>query len=237
MPRTLHPAPDGLAGVMFARLCPRPGRITQADVCCDLVWRGERLYLSGPQSEARPSQSVGQDIQVLNLDPVVAQAWLGIPLSELRDRQAPLAEIAPHAAGPLEELFHAGEAASLVRPEGVSAAFVLDRRASVAAQVLRRSGSVRRAAESVGLSERQLERLFGERFGLPPKRYATILRMRRAVALAKDGASLAGAAVEAGYGDQAHFNRDVRILSGRTPLTLLPHVGDFQYVRARTRDY
>ena len=227
----------GLVGVMFARLRPREGRITQADVCCDLVWRGERLYLSGPQSRSAPSRSVGQDIEVLNLDPIVAQAWLGIPLHELRDRQVLLEEVAPRRAARLAEVFHEGRAASLVRPEGVSDAYAIDRRAAVAARVLRRSGSVRRGAEAVELSERQLERLFQIRFGLSPKRYATILRMRQAIELVKQGASLASAAADAGYADQAHLNRDTRRLAGATPTRLLPHVGDFQYVRARTRDY
>jgi AraC-like DNA-binding protein len=124
-----------------------------------------------------------------------------------------------------------------VRRVGARLAPLLDPRLAEAARLLRRHGSVRLAAESVGLSERQLERLFQDRFGLAPKRYASILRMRRAIRAASNGLSLADAALEAGYVDQAHFNRDVRILAGATPGALIPNVGVSQDKRVETRDY
>jgi AraC-like DNA-binding protein len=226
-----------LSAVMFARGRPPSGRMTQPDVCCDLVWVDDRLHLCGPLTRATLSQNVGREIQILNLDPLFARAWLGIPLGELTDRRIPLDEIAPRAAGPLSELFHGGRAAATVRPLDSAALFRLDPRSATAAFALRRTASVQDAAARAELSGRQLERMFHDRFGLRPKQYAIILRLRRAVAAAKKGEGIAGAAVSAGYVDQAHFHRDVRLLSGLTPGALLPHVGNSQFIVARTRDY
>lgn len=89
---------------------------------------------------------------------------------------------------------------------------------------------VGRVAETVGLCERHLERLFYEHAGLAPKIFARIVRFRRAVIAARRGVRLATAA--AAYADQAHFNRDVRDLTGCAPRSLLPNVGSVQDVVA-----
>ncbi|MGB3055197.1 MAG: helix-turn-helix domain-containing protein, partial [Acidimicrobiales bacterium] len=57
-------------------------------------------------------------------------------------------------------------------------------------------------------------------FGYGPKVLARILRLQRALALARDGSSFAAAAVDSGYTDQAHLAREVRALAG-APLTQL----------------
>jgi AraC-like DNA-binding protein len=75
-------------------------------------------------------------------------------------------------------------------------------------------------ADTVGLSDRQLHRRSLVAFGYGPKVLARILRLRRALALARDGSSFARASVEAGYADQAHLAREVRALAG-APLTQL----------------
>ena len=213
-----------LGGLMHARVRPWPGRISQADTCCDLLWADERLYVCGPQSIARQTRHPDEEIEVMNLDPLLARRWLGLPLGALTDQAIPLEDVAPRDAGRLSELFSRGDARMLVRTAHSESALE-DLRWRKAAFVLRRTGSVRRAARSVELSERQIERAFRDCFGLPPKRYAMIVRMRRAVRAARHGLSLAAAAADAGYVDQAHLNRDVRLLAGCTPTALLPNVG------------
>ncbi|GCD98701.1 helix-turn-helix domain-containing protein [Embleya hyalina] len=73
-------------------------------------------------------------------------------------------------------------------------------------------------ARETGWSRRHLGARFRETVGLPPKTMARVLRFRHAIALL-DGAprSWAEVAAEAGYYDQAHFNRDFKVLAGCTP--------------------
>jgi transcriptional regulator GlxA family with amidase domain len=72
--------------------------------------------------------------------------------------------------------------------------------------------------DRLGRSRRHLAARFREQVGLPPKTVARIFRFDRAVSmLAQPGAGLAGVAVECGYYDQAHLNRDFREFAGTSP--------------------
>ena len=72
-------------------------------------------------------------------------------------------------------------------------------------------------AREIGWSRRHLAARFREHLGLPPKPLARILRFERAAARLRAGAALADAALDSGYYDQAHFNRDFRAFAGVTP--------------------
>jgi transcriptional regulator GlxA family with amidase domain len=74
-------------------------------------------------------------------------------------------------------------------------------------------------ARAVGISRRQLGRLFQERIGIAPKSLGRLGRFQR-VLRALDGdprVSLAETAARAGYFDQAHMSRDFRLFAGTTP--------------------
>lgn len=91
-----------------------------------------------------------------------------------------------------------------------------------AARRLVRSGgltTVTALADEVGCSERQLHRTFTERAGLAPKLYARITRFHALLAAhdRSPKASLSALAYDAGYFDQAHFNRDCRAFTGAPP--------------------
>jgi AraC-like DNA-binding protein len=97
----------------------------------------------------------------------------------------------------------------------------------------------------VGCSRRHMLRRFNEQVGIAPKTYARVLRFQRAVHMLghRDGASWTpdrerGAgrgmswgeiALECGYFDQAHMNRDFRQFAGASPselaASLLPDGG------------
>ncbi len=125
-----------------------------------------------------------------------------------------LLDIAGSSRGPLQAL--RSVAVSLDAAVGT-----LDRRedlvTALAAYVDRHDGNVKvdDLAHQAGLSERQLERLFVDAIGLPPKLYARVLRYQRVRAAlacgAKPGAALAQ---RFGYTDQSHLLRDLRSLSG-----------------------
>ena len=78
-------------------------------------------------------------------------------------------------------------------------------------------------ASELGWSRKRLAAGFRDEIGLPPKAVARILRFRRAVRLLErdDDRSLGEIALDCGYFDQAHLNRDFRSFAGSTPSELL----------------
>ncbi|MEV6812027.1 helix-turn-helix domain-containing protein [Micromonospora sp. NPDC051296] len=205
---------------------PAPTRVLP-DGCLDLLWSSRAgLLVAGPDRTAFVSVSTpGERWVGLRLPPGVGPAVLGVPAIELRDRRVPLAD-----------LWGARQAATLADRAGTAAAAVL---VEVAARRLRAAGgpdplgprvaaslaagaTVTATAAEVGLDPRGLHRRSRHLFGYGPKTLARILRMRRALALARTGVPLAEVAARSGYADQAHLTRDVRALTGVPPTTLLP---------------
>jgi AraC-like DNA-binding protein len=78
-------------------------------------------------------------------------------------------------------------------------------------------------ADELGISQRQLRRVFDEVVGMGPKSFARIRRFRRAVDAASSAAvsNWADIATATGYYDQAHLIADFRQLAGATPGALL----------------
>lgn len=84
-------------------------------------------------------------------------------------------------------------------------------------------------ARDVGLSRFHFTRLFGRVTGMPPATYLRQIRLSAAARMISDGRSLAAAAVEAGFADQAHLTRTFKETYGYTPgqfarqTKVLPH--------------
>ncbi len=83
-------------------------------------------------------------------------------------------------------------------------------------------------ARACGLSSRRLRELFTHEIGLPPKRLARIGRFRRALERIARGSAgdLAGIALDCGYYDQPHLNREFRTLTGLSPRAYLRVLGE-----------
>jgi AraC-like DNA-binding protein len=135
-----------------------------------------------------------------------------VPASELTDRQVPLEALWPgavvrsiaEAADPLAALTAAARG-RWVTPD----------RAMVALVAAARSGRpVGAIAERCALSPRQLQRRSNAAFGYGPKTLARVMRLQRAVGLARGGSPFAVVSAEAGYADQAHLSREVRAMAG-----------------------
>ncbi|MEV6669542.1 helix-turn-helix domain-containing protein [Streptomyces sp. NPDC051162] len=200
--------------------CAGGGEATSVlpDGCIDLLWTAGRLVVSGPDTGA---YSPGRGFWVgVRFSPGVAPALLGIPAHELRDQRVDLADLWPGArARRLTERVDAATdpAAAL---EDLALRLAADAepvdpllRAVVAS--LNAGRSVTATADSVGLGARQLHRRSLTAFGYGPKTLARVLRMQRALALARDGVPFAETAALAGFADQAHLARDVREMAGR----------------------
>ncbi|WP_420629373.1 helix-turn-helix domain-containing protein [Candidatus Leptofilum sp.] len=78
--------------------------------------------------------------------------------------------------------------------------------------------AIRELAAYVGVSQRQLERLFLRHTGLSPKTFCTTLRIQHVLNLlrCKQQVSLAHLALRCGYSDQAHLANEFRQVMGTT---------------------
>jgi AraC-like DNA-binding protein len=78
--------------------------------------------------------------------------------------------------------------------------------------------SIGELVERTGWSTTRFTETFRAQVGLTPKRFARIVRFRRALDLVIEGdGRLVDVALDAGYYDQPHFNAEFRELSGFTP--------------------
>ncbi|MFE9203161.1 helix-turn-helix domain-containing protein [Micromonospora sp. NPDC007230] len=170
----------------------------------------------------------------------LTELW-GRAAAELADRLAVAAEAGPSAgaagAGPAVSPAAPADVVAPARPgRAAPVGVVLE---AVAVGRLRAAGgpdplgawvaarlaagaTVAATAAEAGLGARALHRRSQALFGYGPKTLARILRMRRALDLARAGTPLAEAAARTGYADQAHLTREVKDLAGVPPTHLLP---------------
>lgn len=201
------------------------------DGCMDLLWSEGRLLVAGPDTRPYVPEGAPAHWAGVRFRPGTAPALLGVPAHELRDRRVELADLWGAAevrrlrarfdavadpATALEELA-LERAAHTERPDPLLDGLV---------EALRAGRPVARTADELGLSARQLHRRSLTAFGYGPKTLARILRLQRALALARKGMPFAETAARAGYADQAHLARDVRELTGMPLGRLLGGGGD-----------
>ena len=176
------------------------------------------------------------------LTPLGAERLFRMPMGELANRGADLADLLDDADELAERLYEApGWPARLALLEAY-----IDQRVAEAPpapreiewswqRLLGSDGAVPVAelAHEVGWSRRHLAARFREHVGLPPKALARILRFERAAERLRGGADLSDAALDSGYYDQAHFNRDFKAFAGVTPTQYrVTSVQDIQSVPA-----
>ena len=79
--------------------------------------------------------------------------------------------------------------------------------------------SVDELCKAVCISERQLQRIFKSNLGVSPKSYIQIIRFRKICQALQNrpDVSYHDLAFDFGYADQAHFIRDFKAFSGKTP--------------------
>ncbi|MFD2420725.1 helix-turn-helix domain-containing protein [Amycolatopsis pigmentata] len=216
--------------VVWQRTAVAPGHARiLPDGCMDLIWCDGELLVAGPDTRAHVTvEHAGARYVGLRLGPGMGPSVLGVPAHELRDQRVPLTALWPSAGvRRLAERLEALEAREARASMGGQARLLervaddrlrtapsadLDIRAAVA--LLRGGRSVAATADAVGLSERQLHRRFLALVGYGPKVLARVLRLQRALDLARSGHAGASAAVTAGYADQAHLAREVKDLAG-----------------------
>jgi AraC-like DNA-binding protein len=170
---------------------------------------------------SRPLCSVGAQLR-----PGAAQALFGVPADELSERHTPLDDLWGPAAASIRthlaelrspaqrvDVFEAMLAARLPKARGLHPAV------AHALELFPATTNVRDVVKRSGFSHRTFISLFRGSVGLTPKLYCRVLRFQRALRCvsASQPTSWIDVAMEAGYSDQAHFNRQFREFAGVTP--------------------
>ena len=183
--------------------------------------------LVGPSRRALAIRPTGKvDLVGIRFRPEALAGWLRVRGAELADAWFTLGDVpAPLDPTLHEQLAEAGSGRNRLALLGAhlarASAGPADRRLSAAVDMILRDGRVspEGIAGAVGMSRRQLGRLFQDRIGIGPKSLGRLARFQRALRVL-DGsprAPLAGVAARAGYFDQAHLCRDFRLFAGTTP--------------------
>jgi AraC-like DNA-binding protein len=200
----------GIAGAGVQRVLP--------DGCMDLIWSERGLLVAGPDTRAfLTTGPPGAQYVGLRFAPGAGPAVLGVPAHALRDERVPLDAIWPGA----EANRLAQRVADAADKGAVLEDIALRKTGTVAlglptavAHGLAAGRTVTAVAELVGLGERQLHRRCLDAFGYGPKTLARVLRMQRALRLARRGIPFAEVAAVAGYADQPHLAREIKALAG-----------------------
>jgi AraC-like DNA-binding protein len=197
------------------------------DGCLDLIWSDDGLLVAGPDTGPYVGRSApGASFVGLRFDPGIGPTVLGVPADALTDRRLPASDLwpTPYVDELTERLAAAdrpGRVLESIAIERLTRVGPADPVATAIADDLRAGRSVAETARQTGFSERQLHRRCLAAFGYGPKTLARVLRLGRALTLARSGMPLADVGVNAGYADQAHLSREVRSLTGVSPRTLL----------------
>jgi methylphosphotriester-DNA--protein-cysteine methyltransferase len=220
-PPGVRVVPDGAADLLFS--------VARDGSCAAHLFgvKTRALWVETPD----PRENV-----LLRLGPGAAARLFGVAASELTDREIPLdALVGARGAEWCERLAGARSAqARRARLEAVlgdwsaRAAREPDRDDALLHTVVSRlrasRGTLRIAvlADSLGVGARRLERLFLARVGVTPKAFARIVRFFAAYRSLEAGRDPISAALEHGYFDQPHLNREFRRLAGAPPRRIFP---------------
>jgi AraC-like DNA-binding protein len=223
-------------------LGPRAPVLPGLAVVLGVQWRGrmrgpEGLLalagVTGIQQRARTYEALGRTTSILVRFTPTGASCLGVPVHELASRSVALDEILDgqrvrEFVERVAEATNAAAACDVVIDVLDELNARRDRLVERALDLLACNGGGREArvadvARSLAVSERQLERRFSTLVGVTPKRWQELNRFHAALTALRtsDSGNLLDVALDAGYYDQAHFNRDIRKRTGTTPTGLL----------------
>lgn len=186
----------------------------------------EPVFLDGANTRSRRMGFVGK-VDLLGIRFAVGQArpFLGLPLSELCDTVALLEALRKPDLLALHGRL--SESSRLSERVGLLEAWLMNRlttgKTSSAlipislAHLRQQTLPIPQLAQELGVSQRQLERLYAAQVGMSPKHYARLVRVDGARVALKGAQSAAGVAVDYGFYDQSHFIREFSAVVGMTP--------------------
>ncbi len=167
----------------------------------------------------------------LRFSPVELCQLVGLPLRELTGQPVELTDLWGQAFRDCQERIRASHSPhtqlnvvrSFLNSQLLNRDIRLTQQLTLTIANKTASASVRQLCQQTGYSERQLQRLFDNQVGMSPRTFIRVSRFQKATALfaryqlRKLPFTLLSVALDAGYYDQAHFIRDCRQFTGRTP--------------------
>ena len=202
-----------------------------------------RSYVIGAMRTPLRVRMVGTvDLLGVRFRPGGAAAFVRAPAGELTDRSVALSEFWRRAPELEERLYDAAPESRIRIVEDVllgrAAGAAPDPRIAHVSRLIERSGgsvAVTELHAAVGLTRRHLERIYLERVGLTPKTACRVARVQAALERLRAGPipSLSRLALECGWYDQSHMNRDFREIAGASPTTYARQVAFFQDAERR----
>lgn len=99
---------------------------------------------------------------------------------------------------------------------------------TLAVQYIFQSGGTLRITalmDRLCISQSPLEKRFRQVVGTSPKKFASIVRMHRAIKLLSEGQRFTDTGLTAGYFDQAHFGKEFKLFTGVTPTEFTQALG------------
>jgi AraC-like DNA-binding protein len=202
-----------------------------------------RSYVVGAMRAPLQVRVTGMvDLFGIRFRPGGAVAFVPAPARELTDRAVALREFWRGAPELEERLYHASPEARIRIVEdallGRAPGAAPDPRVAHVSRLIERSGGsmpVTALHMAVGLTRRHLERVYLERVGLTPKTACRVARVQTALERLRAGgvSSLSRLALDCGWYDQSHMNRDFRELAGASPATYARQVAFLQDAERR----
>ncbi len=202
------------------------------DGCSDIIWSERGLYVVGPdRTAAFPPLQQGTTIIGIRFQAGAAAAWLNLSLAEITGETVAISDLWGASGTELQQrLFEAptiAEKLSLLqavlqqRACGVTTPSLDMRRTFDHLARERGTGedTIRNLSRALGYEERTFRRHCVDHFGYGPKTLDRILRFQRLLLIFRSSRheALSILAFEAGYADQAHMTREVRMLTGLSP--------------------
>ncbi len=193
-----------------------------------------RHWVSGLQTRCLEIESpTAAQLIAASLKPAHAGPLLGLAGREIASTIVPLDDILGRAADELATRLE--ETPSIPGRFLLFEDFLRDRRrrgrlphptaARAVERILDTGGQVQARAlrEELGCSARYLEQELGERVGLSPKQLARLVRFSRVVERIRVAPHVdwTAVALDCGFYDQSHFNREFRAFTGTTPTGFL----------------
>jgi AraC-like DNA-binding protein len=220
------------------------------DGCIDVVVDledGARAHVVGAMTSAMVLEPAAELCLLgVRFRPGGATSFLGSSAAELTDRVTDACDLGRPWLDRIRELEactlpSAVRALQTVLLAGLSAAPAPDLRVAhvVSALFAPEPPSIANLAQDLGWSRQHLARTLKEQVGVSPVQLARVARLQRALdALQRRAyASLAQAALQLGYFDQAHLARDFRELAGITPREAASSAGSIFPIHSLLGDY